>query len=66
MSDQVAAAAEEQVTTNKELGQNMMAIQRLSESTVATGKFMRKTGGQQRELAGNLMALAERFRLRQD
>ncbi len=66
MSDQVAAAAEEQVTTNKELGQNMMAIQRLSESTVATGKFMRKTGGQQRELAGNLMTLAERFRLHQD
>lgn len=66
MSDQVTAAAEEQVTTNKELGQNMMAIQRLSESTVATGKFMRKTGGQQRELAGNLMTLAERFRLHQD
>ncbi|WP_369857363.1 methyl-accepting chemotaxis protein [Candidatus Thalassolituus haligoni] len=66
MSDQVAAAAEEQVTTNKELGQNMMAIQRSSESTVATGKFMRKTGGQQRELAGNLMTLAERFRLHQD
>ena len=63
MTDQVASAAEEQVATNKELTRNMTSIHRLSESTTATGGFMRKTGVQQRELAEKLMAQANRFRL---
>ncbi|MCY0964128.1 methyl-accepting chemotaxis protein [Parathalassolituus penaei] len=63
MTDQVASAAEEQVATNKELTRNMVSIHRLSESTSATGGFMRKTGVQQRELAGKLMEMANLFKL---
>ncbi|WP_221799730.1 methyl-accepting chemotaxis protein [Oceanobacter mangrovi] len=66
MTDQVASAAEQQVATNRELTQGIVAIHKLSESTAATGSFMLKTSGQQRELADQLQTLAQQFRLSDD
>ena len=61
MSDQVAAAAEEQVATNQEVAGSVRSIYKIAEHTVATSNFMRKTAKEQRELAGKLTSLAAEF-----
>ncbi len=61
MSDQVAAAAEEQVATNQEVARSVRSIYKIAEHTVATSNFMRKTAKEQRELAGKLTDLAAEF-----
>jgi methyl-accepting chemotaxis protein len=60
-SDQIAAAAEEQVQTNKEVSRNTSNIFEISKHTVATGNFMKKTAKEQKELAAKLQAEAEKF-----
>lgn len=61
MSDQVAAAAEEQVATNQEVAGSVRSIYKIAEHTVATSNFMRKTAKEQRDLAGKLTSLAAEF-----
>lgn len=61
LSDQVAAAAEEQVATNQELAEAMRNIHNIAEHTVATSEFMRKTSKTQRELAKELNDKADQF-----
>ena len=63
MSDQIAAAAEEQVQTNGEVSQRTANIHSISRHTVATGDFMRKTSKEQSELAKQLASQAARFRI---
>lgn len=62
-SDQIAAAAEEQVQTNKEVSINISNIFDISRHTVATGNFMQKTAKEQKELSAQLQAHASRFDL---
>ncbi|MGB1090808.1 MAG: methyl-accepting chemotaxis protein [Oceanobacter sp.] len=61
MSDQVAAATEEQVSTNHELTKIMDSINHLAVHTAATGDFLRKTSAEQRGLANRLQASAGEF-----
>ena len=61
MTDQVAAAAEEHVATNKEVSGSIRSIYKIAEHTVATSNFMSKTAKEQRELAGQLRGLAGQF-----
>ncbi|SIS91641.1 Methyl-accepting chemotaxis protein [Thalassolituus maritimus] len=61
MSDQIAAAAEEQVQTNGEVSTRTKNIFNISRHTAATGNFMRKTAEEQRALARTLQDQAERF-----
>ena len=63
MSDQVAAAAEEQVQTNQEVARSISSIYDISRHTSATGDFMRKTAKEQRELADKLKQQSSRFDL---
>lgn len=63
MSDQIAAAAEEQVQTNGEVSTRAKNIFNISRHTAATGNFMRKTAEEQRALARTLQEHAERFSL---
>ena len=63
MSDQIAAAAEEQVQTNGEVSMRAKNIFNISRHTAATGNFMRKTAEEQRTLARTLQDQAERFSL---
>ena len=63
MSDQIAAAAEEQVQTNGEVSTRAKNIFNISRHTAATGNFMRKTAEEQRALARTLQEQAERFSL---
>lgn len=63
MSDQIAAAAEEQVQTNGEVSMRTKNIFNISRHTAATGNFMRKTAEEQRSLARTLQDQAERFSL---
>lgn len=62
-SDQIAAAAEEQVQTNNEVAKNTSNIFDISRHTVVTGDFMQKTAKEQKELASQLQTQAERFDL---
>ena len=57
----MASAAEEQVATNKELGDSMRQIHNIAEHTVETSDFMRKTSKQQRELSQKMNQQADRF-----
>lgn len=61
MTDQVAAAAEEHVATNKEVSGSIRSIYKIAEHTVATANFMTKTAREQRELARALQDLTSRF-----
>ncbi|MEK9764988.1 MAG: methyl-accepting chemotaxis protein, partial [Thalassolituus sp.] len=61
MSEQIAAAAEEQVQTNQEVSERTTRIFSISKHTAATGNFMSKTSKIQRELAANLQEKAARF-----
>ncbi len=61
MTDQVAAAAEEHVATNKEVSGSIRSIYKIAEHTVATSNFMSKTAKEQQELAGQLRELAGQF-----
>ena len=63
MSDQIAAAAEEQVQTNADISGRTANIFSISRHTAATGNFMRKTAEEQRTLAATLRQQAERFRI---
>ncbi|MDF1641612.1 methyl-accepting chemotaxis protein [Thalassolituus oleivorans] len=63
MSDQVAAAAEEQVSANIEVGGSMNNIFKISKHTVATSTFMGKTAKEQREMAKALSQQAGQFDL---
>ena len=61
MTDQVAAAAEQHVATNKEVSASIRRIYKIAEHTVATSDFMTKTAKEQRELAESLRELAGQF-----
>ena len=63
MSDQVAAAAEEQVSANIEVGGSMNNIFKISKHTVATATFMGKTAKEQREMAKALSQQTGQFDL---
>jgi len=61
MTDQVAAAAEEHVSTNKEMSGSMRSIYKIAEHTVATSNFMTKTAKEQRDLAEQLKDISGKF-----
>ena len=61
MTDQVAAAAEEHVATNKEMSGSMRSIYKIAEHTVATSDFMTKTAQEQRQLAEKLKEISSQF-----
>jgi len=61
MTDQVAAAAEEHVSTNREMSGSMRSIYKIADHTVATSSFMSKTAQEQSELANKLRDISARF-----
>lgn len=63
MTDQIAAAAEEQVQTNAEVSGSTANIFNIARHTAATGNFMRKTAEEQRVLAATLREQAEHFKI---
>lgn len=65
MADQVAAATEQQVSTNHELTNIMDNINQLAHHTAATGDYLRKTSSEQRGLANRLSGCAAEFQLRE-
>ncbi|WP_199243901.1 methyl-accepting chemotaxis protein [Bacterioplanes sanyensis] len=63
MSDQIAAAAEQQVQTNTDVGDRVRKINKVADHTTASTQFMAKTAREQKELSGALTHSAQRFKV---
>lgn len=62
-SDQIAAAAEEQVHTNSSVANTVRSIHRTASHTGASTQFMAKTAREQKELANRLSERTQKFNL---